>query len=245
VAVARDEGGTGPLAEALSRRGLLPVACPVMIETAPADPNLLLSAAHQLDQYAWVICASVRSVEALGRAMAAPWPAGVRTAAVGPATAAALELLGATPPPVAAPFAGADALWEALSPMDAWPDRRVLVLTTPGGRTTLIDGLRAAGANVSAVDAYRMVPRPPGDIRRDWVAAAPDALVLASPRAGEVLVDAVGKDALARLRAVVAIGATTAQVLAAHGLPCEVPERASFDAVADAVARALATGVRS
>jgi uroporphyrinogen-III synthase/uroporphyrinogen III methyltransferase/synthase len=244
VAVTRDEGATGPLAEALSRRGLLPVACAVLIEAAPADPNPLESAARRLDLYDWVICASVRSVDALGRAMGGRWPAGVRAAAVGPATAAALNGLGAASPVVAA-VAGADALWEVLSPLDSWPGRRVLVLTTPGGRTTLIDGFRAAGADVTALDAYRMVPRPAAAIRRDWATAAADALVLASPRAGEVLCDAVGPDALARLRVVVAVGATTARALATRGIRCEVPERASFAAAAAAVANALEPGVRS
>ena len=136
-------------------------------------------------------------------------------------------------------------MWDLLSQLDHWPGRRVLVLTTPGGRTTLIDELRAAGAEVDPVEAYRMIPRRSEDITRDWVAAATDALVLASPKAVEVLLEAVGRDALRRLRAVVAIGETTAQALAARGIPCHVPERTSFDAVADVVANVLETGVRS
>jgi uroporphyrinogen-III synthase/uroporphyrinogen III methyltransferase/synthase len=136
-------------------------------------------------------------------------------------------------------------LWDLLSQLDHWPGRHVLVLTTPGGRTTLIDQLQAAGAEVDAVEAYRMVPRQPADIARDWATAAIDVLVLASPKAVEVLLGAVGHDALGGLRAVVAIGETTAQALAARGIPCHVPERASFDAVADIVAKVLETGVRS
>jgi uroporphyrinogen-III synthase len=216
----------------------------LLIEAAPTDPTRLLSAADRLDQYGWVICASVRAVEAVGRSMSGPWPASVRTAAVGPATARALEALGAQAPALAA-VEGAEPLWDLLSQLDQWPGRRVLVLTTPGGRTTLIDELRAAGAEVDAVEAYRMVPRRSEDITRDWAAAATDALVVASPKAVEVLLEAVGRDALKRLRAVVAIGETTAQALAARGIPCHIPERASFDAVADVVAKVLETGVRS
>lgn len=47
---------------------------------------------------------------------------------------------------------------------------------------------------------------------------------------------AVGREALAALRAVVAIGPTTARELAAMGIACVVPERAAFDAAAATLA---------
>ena len=244
VAVTRDEGEAGALGEALRHRGFVPVACPVLSEAAPTNASVLVTAARGLGEYAWVICASVRAVEALSRALPGSWPAGVRTAAVGLATARALEAVGVTPAPVVAAVAGAEPLWEALSALDTWRGRRVLVLTTPGGRTALIEGLQAAGADVDAVEAYRMVPRPADDIRRDWIAAAADALVLASAATATRLLDAVGEEAVKRLRAVVALGATTAEVLAARGVPYQRSTEASFDAAAEAVLRAC-QGVRS
>jgi uroporphyrinogen-III synthase/uroporphyrinogen III methyltransferase/synthase len=154
-------------------------------------------------------------------------------------TARALSALGATPPPIVSDTAGAAALWNTLESLDTWSTRRVLVLTTPGGRTTLIDALRAAGADVDAIDAYRMEARPPERIREDWHQAAPDAAVLASPRAAAGLVAAIGRDALARLHAIVAIGQTTADRLAELGVPCLVAPEASFDAAANTIARRL------
>jgi uroporphyrinogen-III synthase len=198
-----------------------------------------------LAAFDWVVCASARAVHALRQARTTPWPAGVRAAAVGEATARALDALGATPPAVVAPEAGADALWDTLRPLDTWTGRRVLVLTTPGGRTTLIDGLRAEGATVEAVEAYAMAPRPAADIRQDWARAGADAVVLASPRAAATLVAAIGREPVAGLRAVVAIGPTTARELAAQGIACVMPERAAFESVAATLASRLGAKVMS
>lgn len=237
VAITSDDSGLGvPLLDRAAP-GLTLVACPVLVEAPPADAARLVMAAAELARYDWVVCASARSVAALRRAHAGPWPEGLRSAAVGTVTAAALLELGAAPPPVTAVPAGADALWAALERLDAWPTRRVLVLTTPGGRTTLADRFIAAGAATDVVDAYRMVPRPTDIIRRDWTEAAPNALIVGSPRAARTLADAVGEAALAHLDAVVAIGTTTADAVSALGVKAVVAPAATFTAALDAVAR--------
>jgi len=245
VAITRQEAEAGPLSEALRRHGLMPVPCPVLIEVPPVDAGPLERAAMDLAAFDWVVCASARAVRALRQARTAPWPTGVRAAAVGEATAQALDALGATPPPVVGPEAGADALWETLRDLDAWTGRRVLVLTTPGGRTTLIDGLRAAGAAVEPVAAYAMAPRAAADIRQDWARAGADAVVLASPRAAATLVAAIGREPVTALRAVVAIGRTTARELAAQGIACVMAERAAFESVAATLASRLGAEVAS
>ena len=244
MAITRQEAEAGPLSEALKSCGLAPVPCPVLVEAPPTDPGALLRAASQLDTFDWVVCASARAVEALAN-LRATWPAGVRAAAVGEATARALDAIGATPPVVVGPVAGADALWDRLRALDTWTGRRVLVLTTPGGRTALIDGLRADGATVEAVEAYAMTPRPADAIRQDWARAGADAVVLASPRAATTLVAAIGCEPLARLRAVVAIGPTTAREVAAMGIACVVPEQAAFESVATTLASLMDAEVAS
>jgi uroporphyrinogen-III synthase len=233
--VTRDEGVDGPLARALRAAAFAPVACPVLIEEPSADPAVLARAAADLDDYAWIVCASPRAVHALASARGASWPPGVRTAAVGPRTAAALRALGASPL-VGSDGAGADALWRRLRDADVWPGRRVLVPTTPGGRVVLIDALTAAGARVDAVEAYRMAARPAAAIAETWAAAAPDAAVLASPRVVTTLVTVIGALALRRLHAVVAIGPTTARTLAQLDVPHVVADAADFPATARALA---------
>lgn len=242
MAVVREEPPGGPLASALERRGLIPVACPVLIAGPPTDPGPLLAAAARLAEYDWVVCASARAVAALGQVREEPWPARTRAAAVGIATAAALEALGVPHPPLVAEEAGAGALWTTLATQDRWPGRRVLALTTPGGRTTLTDGLRAAGAQVDAVESYRMQPRAAADIRRDWATADPDALAIGSPRAVTTLIEAIGLEPVSRLAATVAIGGTTAAALLECGISPHRAAEASFESVAEMVAQLYEAG---
>ncbi len=231
VAITRDDDRDVALASALSAAGLLTVPCPVLVEAPPDDPAALAAAARALDRVDWVVCASVRAVRALRDAAGGVLPPALRTAAVGPATGRAIAAAGTRVPPVIGVTDGAEGLWDALAGAAAWRGTRVLVLTTPGGRPELTERLRAAGAVVSAVDAYRMVPRPPGAILDDWLRGAPDAVVIASSRAATTLCGAIGADRL-RAAAVAAIGATTATALERLGVPCTQPARASFDAVA-------------
>lgn len=200
-----------------------------MRELPPEDPEPLARVAAGLDSYDWIICSSARAVHSLSRLRAAPWPRGLRSAAVGAQTGAALEAMGANPRPVVAAAAGASPLFQHMETMDAWPGRLVLALTVAGGRRELLDGLSRAGARVDEVVAYRMAPEALPAIAEKFDRAQPDAVVFASPSAVEIVNAAVGSDALRRLRAVVAIGATTGRALRARGLKPLVPEQAGFD----------------
>jgi uroporphyrinogen-III synthase len=214
--------------EALIGHGFVPVTCPILVEAPPLDPTLLRDAAARLERYDWVMFASARAVRALGAARLGRWPEGVRTAAVGAATARALVDAGAGSPLVA-DEGGAEPLWTVLRDLGGWSNIRVLLPTVPGGREVLEQQLRQAGAVVDTVEAYRMCPRSPDSIAADWDAADPDALIVTSPSAAHTLIAAVGVQALSRLRAVVAIGPTTAEALAAHAVTCVVAAHTTFE----------------
>lgn len=231
VAITRDEGPDGPLGRALRDAGFATCLCRAAEEHSPADPAPLAAAARELERYDWAVFASRRAVVALAALCHQPWPRGLRTAAVGAATAAALRSAGADPAPLVAPDAGADPLWEVLKTSDRWLGKRVLIPSVAGGRRTVIEGLMAAGAQVTVVEAYRMLPRAAGDIAADWK-AGPDAVVFASPSAVDAIANAVGRDALAALTAVIAIGPTTAAALTARGIVAAVSPAADFAAVA-------------
>jgi uroporphyrinogen-III synthase len=109
-----------------------------------------------------------------------------------------------------------------------WAGTRVLVPTTAGGRHLLADGLRAAGARVDEVEAYAMRARDPRAIAGDWMAAAPDAVVVGSARAADLLAAAIGAEPLRAERVVVAIGPATAAALARHDVRSVQPSRADF-----------------
>jgi len=232
VAVTRDEDADGPLSRALQDAGFEPVRCPVAEEVPPSNPSALNEAARNLEAFDWIIVASQRAVHAITAARGRPWPRGVRTAAVGERTAATLVASGADPAPFVADDSGADALWTALASRESWQDKRVLIPAVEQGRRTIIDGLTRVGANVTIVEPYRLQPRAAADVAADWHAQRPDATVIASPSAATLLLAAVGREALTSLRAVVAIGATTASALRDLGVVASQAPAASFTSVA-------------
>lgn len=232
VAVTRAEPSDGPLSEALRRRGMVPVSCPVVGEADAPDPGALERAARRLERYDWLVVASGRAVSALRAAAGGRrLPDRIRTAAVGTSTAEALADL-SPGTPLTAPEAGARALLERLRTADRWPGRRVLMPRAEGGGRELADGLRALGAEVDEVVAYRTLERPPEEVASAWRAAAADAVVVASPSAARALVGALGAAGLRRMEPVVAIGSTTAIALTGLGVAAVVPPRADFDSMA-------------
>jgi uroporphyrinogen-III synthase len=206
--------------------------CVVLEPHAPADPAALEAAAAHLSVYDWLVCASPRAVSALReRRGPAALPGGLRTAAVGAATARALHEAGAATPPLTGSGDGAASLWARLADAAHWPDQRVLVLTTHGGLTMLADHLTRAGARVEVVEAYAMRPRAAADIQHDWAIAQPDAVVVTSPRSADTLVGAIGSAALVR-PCVVAIGDTTSERLRGLAVAHEVAPTADLDRLA-------------
>jgi len=240
VAVTRNEGPDGALARALRRWGLAPVNCDVLTFAPAPDPEALRRAAERVERYDWLIAASARAVAALQDARGgAPLPSDLRCAAVGLQTAAALEQAGASPPMVTG-TAGSGTLLAALRTADDWAGRSVLIPRAAEGGREIAEALRALGASVDEVAAYRTVVCPPDEVAARWRRAAPDAAVVASPSAARALVAGVGAETVVRLRGVVAIGGTTADALRAHGIEPWVPSRPDFEAAAELCARRLA-----
>ncbi|MEN9628576.1 MAG: uroporphyrinogen-III synthase HemD [Pseudomonadota bacterium] len=90
----------------------------------------------------------------------APWPTTALAGSTGPGTSAALRQAGVpaqriAEPDGAGPF-DTEALWRRIAGLE-WDGRHVLVVRGEGGRDWLADQLRAAGARVSFVAAYRRV----------------------------------------------------------------------------------------
>lgn len=216
----------------LGLKGFVVTSLPVLVEGPAPDPDRLAELARGLEQFDWVICASTRSVRALTEARGGPWPASVRTAAVGPVTASAIVEAGGAEP-VIGNIHTANGLWERLSGLDDWPQRRVLVTTVADGRRELLDALHAAGAAVAEIEAYSMTPAPPDQIREAWQRVNPEAVIIGSASTARHLIEAVGTDTLAAVKTVVAIGPTTAAALAEHKISSTMPAHATFAAAVD------------
>jgi uroporphyrinogen-III synthase/uroporphyrinogen III methyltransferase/synthase len=224
VVVTRGRGGEDALAARLRELGAAVREIPSIAFAPPSDPGPLDAALRDAARFAWVVFASATAVErtvarmrALGLDPAALGRA--RLAAVGPATAerVAREL---REPDLVPAVATGEAMARALAPDVA--GRAVLLPRPAEGRPELLDGLRAAGADVAAVEAYRTVPAPADAIRplAAWIAAGEvDAVAFASPSAVAAVVAGLGAEApLLRRVVLAAIGPTTADALRAAGL---------------------------
>jgi len=107
-----------------------------------------------------------------------PWPGAARLLAgsTGPGTTAALRAAGVPaacirePAPAAARF-DSEALWAQLQ-HEPWAGERVLIVRGEGGRDWLADTLRAAGAEVDFVAAYRRTLPQWNAAERELLAAA-------------------------------------------------------------------------
>ncbi len=166
VVVTRPRAQSGELVAGLAAAGAAVIVLPVVAVVGPLDPEPLQAAARRAGDYDWIVFTSANAVDRFvgllpdGRALG-----GVRLAAVGPATAAALagwHLRADLVPQEAT----AEGLVEALAsaPEPETPGNRaeaasprVLFPRGDKARDVLASGLRARGWRVEEVEAYRTV----------------------------------------------------------------------------------------
>lgn len=198
VVVTRPAHQAEPLCRALEARGASVIRLPLLAIAPPPDPVARDQAIDRLASMDWAVFVSPNAVDALldrldelGRA----WPAGVRTAAVGAGTAAALEARGV--PVASVPPGGFDS--EALL---AQPDfqhmngRHAMLVRGEGGRELLRSTLEARGGRVETLTAYRRV-RPAADpvaLERAWVRGEADVAVVTSGEALDNLLVMAGPE---------------------------------------------------
>lgn len=247
--VTRSKGGEDALAARLAELGASVREVPSISFAPPAEAAPLDAALRDLAAFDWVVFASVtavvRTVErlrALGLDPAAL--AGRRLAAVGPATAEALARAVREPDLVPGEARG-EAMAAALAPRVR--GKRVLLPRPADGRAELLEGLLAAGAHVTAVEAYRTVPALPEAVRplASWIRAGEvDAVAFASPSAVKAVVAGLGEDArlLSRV-ALAAIGPSTGDAIRAAGFAVAAqPVRHTGKDLAEAIAARLGPG---
>jgi len=145
----------------LQAEGIDAVALPLIAIDAAPDPAAVRSAWDALHAMRLVVFVSPNAAECFfaARPPLAAWPEGARAAAVGPGTASVLRGKGLGAQQIVEPAPGApqfdsEALWEQLRGVD-WRGARVLIVRGDGGREWLAQTLRANGADVSTVCAYR------------------------------------------------------------------------------------------
>ena len=221
ILVTRRSAQSGSLVGALTALGATVVEVPLIALEPPEDAGPLDRALGRLASYEWLAFTSANAVEAVGESLArrgAAVPAEVRLASVGPATSQAIRERFAGRRVDLQPVSQyrAEGLVEAFRGLDL-AGRHVLLPVSDRARDTLAAGLRAQGADVDAVAAYRMVT--PDDARHrleQSLAEGIDLVLLASPSAVEGLLHALGERA--RGLAVGVIGPVTEQAARDAGL---------------------------
>lgn len=235
------------LARLLQTHGAVPVFYPCIDiappeETAPMDRALLEAAAGRFD---WLILTSANTVRVLVRRLADLDVSlgAIQVAAVGPKTAAlATELLRIDVSLVAEEHV-AESLAEALPSVSG---RRLLLPQSAIARPVLEERLRAAGAEVSAVAAYRTVVGKGGDDVPAMLAQGLiDAVTFTSSSTVRYFLRRLDEESdrhfgLELLSGVclVAIGPVTAETMRTSALPVDVmPEVYTLSAMVDALKR--------
>ena len=237
IVITRPRAKSGGAAAALANRGARVIYAPLIKVVKPRSFDPLDRAIKNLRRYDAVAFTSVSAVDffflrcrkILGRAPVSPRV----LAAVGRSTANAVAVHGwhCTVIPEDARAAGLARVLRV--PRGA----RVLIPRAERGLDTLPKSLRAAGARVTVVPAYRTLPDEKGRrIYRRALALGADAVQFAS---GSAVVLGV-PDLKLSGAAAVAIGPTTAAVLRARGVvPAAVSKRPDPESFARAVVLAL------
>lgn len=219
----------------LRAAGIDAAALPLIAIDAAPDPAALRSAWEQLRQMRLAVFVSPNAAECFfsARPPAVSWPAGTRAAAVGPGTSRVLRALGVAAaqivePANTAPQFDSEALWEQLRGTD-WRGAKVLIVRGDGGREWLAQTLRAQGADVSHVCAYRRSAPCLENAQRDLLAAA-----LLEPQ--RHLWFFSSSEAIANLETIAGPGAdwSHARALATHPRIAESAQRLGFERVAQA-----------
>ena len=241
---------------ALRAQGLDAHALPLIGIGALDDPAPLQAAWCTLAQRSMVVFVSPNAVQHFFAQQPAGtgWPAGVLAAAPGPGSVTALRALGMPAEAIVQPAADAasfdsETLWRELASRD-WADADVLVVrgasaSSEGGggvgREWLADQLRASGARVDFVAAYRRQPPEPGPAESELLAQA-----LRHPAAHVWLFSS--SEAVARLGQIAPAAEWSAsRALASHPRIADSARRLGFGRVDEVLPTpdAVATGLRN
>ena len=243
VLVTRTRRQASRLAEGLALLGANVIECPTIEIRPPEDWAVVDAALRRLGEFDWLVLTSpngsaglVERLRTLG--MDARALAGVRIAAVGPATARVLREHFLEPDLVPAEYT-TQALGEALAPEAG--GKRLLLARADIATDTLPDLLRAAGGAVEHVAVYRTV-RPaslPDEALASLREAKADWITFTSSSTVENFLALIASSGVSLEDVKLAsIGPVTTETLKAHGLRTIIAaEVHTIDGLIDAIVR--------
>ncbi len=183
----------------------------------------------QLDAVSWIGVTSQQAVDPLAALLGDDLP-DAYVAAVGPATAAALQGAG-LPCHLVAPDHTAASMADEMIRLEAPDPGRVLLALGDHAVDQAPQRLEAAGARVLRWTAYETEPLPVDLDDLDGTLPARAALVMSPRNAASLPLD----DPAAVADAFVAIGPSTAQALREHGIDPIVPDRPTPEALLEVI----------
>jgi len=246
VLVPRTKDSTENLQEMLHTLGAVPFEVPTMSVEPPRTPQQMERAIHGLvsGRFEWVIFTSVNAVRAIRErfeeiGLDARSLSGIRIAAIGEDTVAALVAMGVRPDLVPDGDQTSAALLEEWPEFDLITDpiNRIFLPRADLATETLVAGLTALGWEVEDVTAYRTVrAAPPHVTTREAIKSGGfDAVVFTSSSTVRNLVGIAGKPHAASV--IACIGPATAKTAQEHGLRVDVlPEEPTMTALVKALA---------
>jgi len=217
IVITRAHRQSRDLAEPLEALGAEVIALPVIEIQPPTDPAPLARAMAQLETYDWIIFTSVNGVRRFVSGLDDIRKLRAKIAAIGPATAAAVEALHLKADRVPAEYV-AESLLEALA-NDDLQGKRILLPRAAVARDVVPIELGKRGAIVDVVEAYRTEAPANLAVRaQEVLARKPHWITFTSSSTVKTLVAAVGAKALEgiRLASIGPITSATARDLGLH-----------------------------
>jgi uroporphyrinogen III methyltransferase/synthase len=244
VLVTRARAQASALSQRLRELGAEPVEFPTIAIAPPSDWSRMDQAIGALATYDWVIFTSANGVGAVAERLCAlggepRLPDGPRVAAIGPATAAALQDYGVrvdfVPPVYVAE--------EIAAGIGDVRGQRVLLPRADKARQALAQDLREKGAVVDEVVAYRTTAAPSGDLQAIFDSGKIDIVTFTSSSTAKNLAAALGEDAVGETLAgtlVACIGPVTARTAQTLGIRVDVVAREhTIQGLVDAILAAV------
>ncbi|WP_371612491.1 uroporphyrinogen-III synthase [Streptomyces clavifer] len=231
VLVPRTREQAASLSDQLRSYGAVPHEVPTIAVEPPRTPQQMERAVKGLvtGRYEWIAFTSVNAVKAVREkfeeyGLDARAFAGIKVAAVGEQTAAALVDFGVKPDLVPSGEQSAAGLLEDWPPYDPVfdPIDRVFLPRADIATETLVAGLIELGWEVDDVTAYRTVRAspPPADTREAIKGGGFDAVLFTSSSTVRNLVGIAGKPH--NVTVIACIGPATAKTAEEHGLRVDV-----------------------
>jgi uroporphyrinogen-III synthase len=163
ILVTRTQEGSAKLSHLLRELGAEAIEIPLIRIAPPASFAPLDHALSRIADYDVLLVTSANTARVLAERMPAPWSGSCRipgsvqpfTAVIGPATAEAMRVAGLRVDLQPSPSV-AESLVRELAPQAR--GKRMLLPRAEVAREVLPDSLRAAGATVDVVPAYRTLP---------------------------------------------------------------------------------------